>query len=126
MTKRNEGFAFHVHHDILAEYCTDYVGRVAYIKSDKPPHERKLRLRLFKLIPISKLPWALAGVVEARDDAWKAYVDARDDAWKACDDALKASDDALKAAMPDFIKLHAELCPDCPWNGKTIFPVKEG
>ena len=30
--------------------------------------------------------------------------------------------EASKAYMPDILALHAAECPDCPWDGKTIFP----
>ncbi len=103
MPKRNEGWAFHVHHDVLLEYCTDYKGRVDYIRSNKPADEQRLRLRLLKLVPLTKLPYDLV----KSGEAWKAY------------------GSAGKAYRPDLIKIHAELCKNCPWDGKTIFPGKE-
>jgi tetratricopeptide (TPR) repeat protein len=184
------GFAFHVHHDRLVEFCTDYDGRVAYIKSHKPEGEQELRLRLFKLIPKNKLPLQLVKAMEtyaearetcdeametyaearetcdeARetydeawktyDEAWKTYAEARetcDEAWETydeagktyaeagktyaearetCDEAEKTYDEAWKTyaearetCEAELIKLHAELCPDCPWDGKTIFKSK--
>ncbi len=178
MTKRNAGFAFHVHHDVLVEWCTDYDERVKFIKNNKPPDEIELRLRLFRLIPEDRLPKSLvvarkaydvAG--EAYDVAWKAYDVARkayDVAWKAYDVARKAYDVARKAydvarkayvvarkaydvageardvageaydvageaydvarkaCQPKLTELHKELCPDCPWDGKAIFPEKGG
>ena len=42
------GLYWHVHHDVLMEYCYSYDERANYIKSDKPEHEIELRLRLFK------------------------------------------------------------------------------
>ena len=39
------GVAFHCHHDRLVEFVTNYDERVAYIKQEKPPAERPLRLR---------------------------------------------------------------------------------
>ena len=53
------GFAFHVHHNILMEYCFDYDGRVRAIKENKPKEEQELRLRLFRLIPMGRLPLAI-------------------------------------------------------------------
>lgn len=44
------GFAIHVHHDELLEYCWDYDKRVEVIKV-KPIEEREIRLRLFKVLP---------------------------------------------------------------------------
>ena len=30
-------------------------------------------------------------------------------------------DEGIAAHMPALLALHAALCPDCPWDGKTIF-----
>jgi len=164
--ERNSGFAFHVHHDRLVEFCTDYKERAAYIRENKPADEIELRLRLLKLIPLNRLPLpldealkayfeALKACDEARkaygearkacdearkacdealkayfealkacDEAWKAYGEAGkacDEAWKAYGEAGKAYDEAWKACAKYFTKLHKELCPNCPWDGKTIF-----
>ena len=53
---RESGLAFHVHHDLLFEHCYDYDERVDFIKNCKPEGERKLRLKLFKMIPDDRLP----------------------------------------------------------------------
>jgi hypothetical protein len=63
---------------------------------------------------------------EALDTAWEAYVTAReayDTAWTAYDTAQKAYDTAWKESMPELMKLHDELCPDCTWDEdrQTIF-----
>ena len=171
MPTRNEGFAFHVHHDALAEYCTNYQERVDYIKTNKPAGELRLRLRLFKLIPVNKLPYTIVEARRTCDEAWKARDEAGkacDEAWKAreeagkacdeagkargearrtCDGAWKARDEAGKARdeagkaydeawkayagagrtyMSDLIKIHAQLCKRCPWDGTTIFPANGG
>ncbi len=52
---KKQGFYWHVHHDILLEYCYDYDGRVWSIKSVKPKNEIETRLRLFKPVK-GKLP----------------------------------------------------------------------
>ena len=121
------GFAFHVHHDTLIEWCTDYQERVDYIKRDKPANEQELRLRLFKIIPEDRLPVELVVAGKAYDEArkacivaWKAYEVAE----KAYNEAGKAYDVAWKAYQPELLKLHSELCPDCPWDGNTIFTRK--
>ena len=44
------GLYWHLHHDRLVEWCTDYDERVAYIKVRKPAHEQESRLRLFRLV----------------------------------------------------------------------------
>ena len=141
MTKQNSGYAFHVHHNILVEYCTDYQGRVDQIKTYKPANEIELRLRLFKLIPLKYLPEARNEVWKACEEAWKAY----EEAWEACEEVWKAYEEvrkayeearkareevwkayeeAWKACEPELIALHNKLCLNCPWDGKTIFPEK--
>lgn len=111
MTEVKSGFAFHVHHDELIEFCTDYDERVKYIKENKPLEEQELRLRLFRLIPSDRLPPPLVVAVKAYKKAKKTY-----------EKAKKAYEKAKKTCEPEILKLHKELCPDCPWNGETIFP----
>ena len=124
MKKRISGFAFHCHHDELFEWVYDYDERVEFIKGNKPEKERELRLRLFQMIPSDRIPpkllkarkaYVKAG--EACVKAWEAY----GKAWKACVKAGEAYGKAWEAYYPEMEKLHKELCPDCPWNGKTIF-----
>ena len=140
--KRKEGLAFHCHHDVLVEYVYDYDDRVKYIKQNKPKAERELRLKLFKLIPEDKLPGAGSGArdafvkervafVKAGDAFVKAWV-AYNKAWVAYNkagDAYNKARDAYNKAWVAYCKeykeeleqLHTELCPDCTWDGKTIF-----
>ena len=117
-TKIQSGLAFHVHHDVLMEYCTDYEERVNYIKEHKPQSEQEIRLRLFQLIPSARLPPPLV-------KAGKAYYKAREACVKAGETYVKAweaYDKAWEAYEPQIVELHKELCPDCPWDGETIFP----
>ena len=63
--------------------------------------------------------WAACDKARAAyDKAWAAYDKAGaayDKAWAACNAVLQKYADELEA-------LHAAQCPDCPWDGKTIFP----
>ncbi len=106
MSMVKSGFAFHVHHNQLWEFCTDYDDRVDIIKKNKPENERELRLRLFKLIPGDRLPKLL---IEAR---------------RAFNEARRAYNEARQVCSADIIKLHDELCPNCPFDGDTIFSDK--
>jgi len=129
---RKTGLAFHCHHDTLMEYVYDYDERVRYIKSHKPKEEQKLRLRLFKIIPRKLLP---AEGLDAYHRAGDAYYKAQDvygKAWGDCNRAWEAYYRAWEAyaeARDAYLgkhegairKLHSELCPNCPWDGKTIF-----
>ena len=136
-----KGFAFHCHHDVLVEYVTDYDERVECIKENKPEKERELRLRLFKIIPDGRIPSALLKAKEAHTraeeacakagkaygkalKAGKAYGKAGEayiKAWEAYAKVGKAYIKAGKACYPELEKLHAELCPNCPFDGHTIF-----
>ena len=124
------GFAFHCHHDTLLEWVTNYDERVKYIKASKPKNEMKLRLKLFKMIPVDRLPTEL---VKAWGDYYKAEGDYRkiwgifykDKAKKVRNKAWEVYVKTRKACYPELQKLHRELCPNCPWDGQTIFPNYE-
>lgn len=137
MTEKKSGLAFHVHHDILAEWCDDYDERVKYIKETKPMEEQELRLCLFKLIPNDRVPVKLKEAREAYDRAWEAC----EKVWEAGNKALEAYhkavdaydwirdsyDKALEASYEEIRQLHQELCPDCPWDStrETIFTRRD-
>jgi len=66
---------------------------------------------------------------KAHDKAWHAHLKACSAYFKAeyaCaraeDACLKARDAYLRQNEKALLKLHSELCPNCPWDGKTIFP----
>ena len=122
----NSGLSHCCHHDKHYEWCTDYQKRLDYIKTNKPANEQELRLRLFKIIPLDRLPPSLDEAFHSYDEAGKAYNEALeacdeagkayDEAGKAYDEAGKACDEAVKACEPELAKLHDELFPDCTWN----------
>jgi len=127
--KKQLKFFWHVHHDILLEPLTKPIkNRIKYIKENKPEEEVELRLKLLKPVK-GKLPdkfiKALEARVkagEARVKAWEAYVKtwkAFDKAWEARVKAWEAYDKA--GEDPKIIALHKKECPDCPWDGKSIF-----
>ena len=122
-------FAWHVHHETLVEPLTEPIeNRIAYIKEYKPASQVELRLRLLKPVQ-GELPAALNKAKAARDKAFTAYAKARaalDKAWAAYDKARAALDKAWAAYMPEIEALHAIECPDCPWDGTTIFPSAGG
>src|SRR3972149_3700162 len=61
---------------------------------------------------------AYAKARDAYDKARDAYDKAKAAYAKARDAYNKAYDECL----PQIEALHALECPDCPWNGSTIFP----
>lgn len=57
------------------------------------------------------------------DEAWAEYDEAREkyaEVREKCD--VLWADGALLKHMPGLVRLHKEQCPNCPWDGKTIFP----
>ena len=106
--KRKTGFYWHVHHDVLCEWCYDYDERVAYIKADKPANERKTRLRLFKPVR-GKLPVRVAKAEAACDKALAA-----------CDKAWAAYGKVLASCAKELEALHAVECGCKEWKGTEI------
>ena len=113
-----------IHHDVLMEWTDDIEERIAYVKRHKPAHEVETRLRLMQPVR-GALPDAVVEARRASVEARRASDEARrasDEAWQAYDEAWRAYDEAWRAHMPEIEALHAIECPDCPWDGKTIFP----
>ena len=132
------GFYWHVHHGKLIEFCYGYEERASFIRTDKPAHEQETRFHLFKPVKGS-LPQEVIETGQAYDKAGQAYdiasqaydkawqardiaSQARYKAWQVCEKAWRAWDKALNNNMPAIIALHEKECPNCPWNGETIFP----
>ena len=99
-TKKITGMYWHVYHDSLLDYCYDYDGRLQYIEKYKFESEQKLRICLFKLVQHPELlPPALA-------DVQTTY----------------GSRSLLSKQEKEQVDRRHEIeCPNCPWNGKTIF-----
>ena len=140
------------HKDFLLEWSDDIQERIDFIQAEKPKHEVEIRLRLLKPVQgalppkLVKAGDARGKAEDANAKAWDAYVKARDAYVKAGDarDKAKAAYDKAKAAydkdwdafgkdwdayrkaydkyLPQIEALHALECPDCPWDGFTIFP----
>jgi len=131
---KNTGWAIHVHHKEMFEWCYDYEGRVKAIKDTKPKNEQGIRLRLLELLPeeaIAELPVKLVEACKVWDEAYKARDEAnkaRDEAYKAWDEADNARDEAYKARdeadkawdEADREAWHDKWCGCKEWNGKEI------
>ena len=64
------GLAHCQHHDKHWEYCYDLNERIKYIKEKKPKEEQALRLKLFQIVPLDKVP--------GKDSLeWQAYEQAK-------------------------------------------------
>ncbi|MCC6311340.1 MAG: hypothetical protein IT345_10540 [Trueperaceae bacterium] len=114
-----------MHHEQLAEPLTEpLANRLDYIRSYKPSYEQDTRLLLITPVkgelpePLIKARAAYAKAGAAYVKAWAAYVKAG----AALDKARAAYVKAGAASTSDLEALHAIEHPDCPWNGRTIFP----
>ena len=94
---------WHIHHNMLIEPSTNIEERIVSIKTNKPKDELGVRLRLLREVR-GKLPDDLLKAREAYFKAREAY------------------DKAREAYAPQIEALHAKECPNCPWDGMTIFP----
>ncbi|KKR15068.1 MAG: hypothetical protein UT43_C0008G0013 [Parcubacteria group bacterium GW2011_GWC1_39_29] len=135
MAEVQKGFFWHVHHEVLIEWCYySYDGRASFIRTDKPKSEQETRLRLFKPVKgtlpreVVEAGQALDKASQAYVKAWQAYVetgrayDEASQAYQAYDEAWQVLNEALRKNMPAIEALHKEECHNCPWDGKTIFP----
>src|SRR3989338_2906478 len=116
-TAVQQGFFWHVNHTIFLEWCYDYEERAQYIRTNKPQNEQEIRLRLFKPVQ-GRLPEAVVKARQVYDEARPAF----DKAYQAYNEAYQAYDKALIDNTAKIEALHANECPNCPWNGHTIFP----
>src|SRR3990167_1615612 len=94
----------HMGHDgpwLLSKTNKEIRERREYIRTDKPEHERALRLRLLKVVK-APLPPQLA----------KAYA-----AWAKARTARAKADAALAKAIdsPEGVKFHQQIC-GCAWT----------
>src|SRR3990167_5791614 len=111
-TKIISGMAFHVHHDVLFEYCHNYQERVDYINKEKPEHERKTRIKLFAMLTqeqIAMLPKEFVEASQKYDEARQKYIEARqkydevsqkyDEARQKCVEARQKYDEARQKCV---------------------------
>ena len=134
--------AWHVHHDVLVEPLIGTIeDRAKYIRENKPASEIELRLKLLKKV-IGKLPRPFMETCEkyeeAREksvEAWEKYKEACEtreksveacekykEAWENREETWEKYEEAREKYKAEIEKLHKKECPDCPWNGITIFP----
>jgi len=122
---------WHCHHERVIEPLTETAEtRIAYILSVKPIEEQALRLHLFRPTHNAAVKAAEATHNAAVEAAWATYAAAVEAAWATHNAAVEAAwathNAAVKAAWATHnaaVKAaHQAECPDCPWDGRTIFP----
>ena len=94
------GWFSHVHHNVLVEWSDDIDERIEFIKKHTNAAEIPTRLRLLKQV-----------VFPEQADVQQACA-----AWQQ---AYAAWEQAYATLLPILEKLHAEQCPDCPWDGHS-------
>ena len=108
-----------LHHAVVCERLTEPVEqRVAYIRTNKPPHEIETRLR------------ALRPASPAMVAAWAEYDRVCTLAWaeydRVCAPARAESERVRTAAWAALRAVLAVECPDIPWGPDgLVFPVAE-
>ena len=102
-------YYWHIHHEVIAEPTEDIGKRKEYVRINKPKGEVETRLRL--MVPVKDQ--------DSVDKAYKKYIAIKVKAWEDYD-AIK--DKAREEYNAKLELLHKKEHPDCPWNGKTIFP----
>jgi len=129
---------WHIHHDRLLELSDDIGERIKFIKAKKPKRQIELRLRLLKPVR-GKLPGPVVRTIKAYDKACKKTQEAYttfiqvsgtchevrktyQDAWLARGKAERVFNEAVMAHRVEIEALHKRECPNCPWDGTTIFP----
>ena len=135
-------YYWHIHHEVIAEPTEDIEERKEYVRITKPKGEVEIRLRL--MIPVKDQDSVRRALEERnaiKDKAWDEYSAIKDKAWKeyrAIDDKAWEDYNAIKdkawkeyrairdKGLSDYNaslwELHKKEHPDCPWDGKTIFP----
>src|SRR3990167_6514175 len=142
-TKIISGMAFHVHHDVLFEYCHNYQERVDYINKEKPEHERKTRIKLFAMLTQEQIAMLPKEFVEERqkydevsekyDEAMKEYDEARqkydevsqkyNEAMQKYDEARQKCNEASQKYKPQLEEIHKKICGCKEWDGtELVFP----
>ena len=131
-------FAWHVHHNVLIELLTEPIeNRIKYIKKFKPKNEIELRLKLLKVVK-GELPKEFVEAWQKYYETWQEYVEVwqkydkakqkYDEIWQEYDEARQKHNEAwheyievCKKYESQILALHEKECPNCSWNGKTIF-----
>jgi hypothetical protein len=119
---------WHVHHEVLCERLTKPVeNRRRFIIEEKLEAQRELRLRLLRPVRGAVPPvlvQAMADLDRAGATCEQARAAYHQEAWAAYVQACVAYNQAWAACAAKMDALHRAECPDCPWDGRTIFPPR--
>ena len=129
MAEKKQVFYWHVFKNALLGWSYDIDEKITRIKAHVPKAEIALRLRLMRPV-IGKLPREVVEAQKTVTKTLKAYNKAKigrvyAKAWKVYAAAFEAREEAVRRNRKAIKELHAKECPDCPWDGKTIFPANK-
>ena len=124
---------WHVHHDKLIEKSGNINDRLKYILGNKPEDEIPLRLRLLRKVKDQDEVERIMAERKINQDNYlrkmesiqneydtktesiqDGYVRKMEPIWNEFNVKKKSLDE-------DMETLHHAECPNCPWNGMTIF-----
>ena len=121
---------WHGHHNVLISWLDSIEDRVADIRANKPARELPTRERLMHAV-VGELPAEVVTAWHASKTLWLAYetlwhgyatdCQTSETAWLAFDTAWQAYLTLYRQYLPEIEALHAQECPDCTWNGTSIF-----
>ena len=128
-------FYWHFDNDTLMTPVTkDSKEQIAYIRKCQPAQRAEVWLPLLRLVK-GALPQPVMVALDTYIKANNTYTrtripDARTqvgptDAYVALKNAGIAFKETVAAHRTEIEALHAQECPNCPWNGQTIFPGEE-
>ena len=122
---------WHIHHNVLAEFAIGPIEeRSAFIRAKKPTEEIETRLRLMR--PVQHEPFGpavkailtflenMAIIRKAKPNKEGREISRK--AWRIADQASRDYAKHRSAFHKELEALHKLECPDCPWDGETIFP----
>ncbi len=119
---------WHIHHGTLLEESYEPLEKRAnYIRAAKPPLEVERRLRLMRPVQ-GQLPEEVAKAARQECKAAKAYsrtpfsCGPKYSFWLGAHNRLH---EARDKHATEIAALHKAECPNCPWDGNTIFPRME-
>ena len=119
---KTHGFAIHLHHDILVEYCYDYDDRVRVIKNKKLTNEQEIRLRLFKMLSKEALKDVPKKCQEPYQKCQEPYQKRHEEyqKWKRYEEYKKWREAYKKWPRKSKDAFHKKWCGCSEWNGKEI------
>ena len=122
---------WHIHHNVLAEFAIEPIEeRIAFIKAEKPIEQMETRLRLMRPVrhelsgPAFEAALiyynSMSALKKTKPDKHGRELASK--LRKIVNEALIGYHEHRGTFYEELEVLHKLECPDCPWDGETIFP----